>query len=525
MGNTESSTEPDKGNGTRVAPLRHPSPKGAPPMALQRKGSSFLDEPVIHKVTERGKARVRTGCDRGDEAEGDMLHYAVSEMQGWRSHMEDKHLLNPMISSNLQQKELLKDHHLFAVFDGHGGEFSSFFCGDNFVATLSEQKDWQNYLRLSSKGSSRKPATRDPVIGLALLKSALVATFLALDAKLLAAQRTRRKSQLYQLENAVYSVNGNTEHDVFDPGTLDYQQVIGFSNQVPPILLSNNALERSGSTGVVVLITPTHMLCANAGDARAILSKKGSVLPLSFDHKPSNDIELCRVEKDGGFVRMGRVDGALAVSRSFGDFTYKNCNGVNNASNKSARLPTDGRVTAHPDIIVYNREPAKDEFIVLACDGIWDRLTNKDCAYLVRSLLHEEGETDVGLICEEVMDTALELDSRDNMTCAVILFPAAQVTHTNNDSQRCCSSGVAKRRSIREQEWGADSTPAKRAQSRLEERRKKNRDMIAMQKAKNAKSQAQHRYAVRAAAAAASNAVMNRQRPPSRQGKKCMASF
>lgn len=34
--------------------------------------------------------------------------------------------------------------------------------------------------------------------------------------------------------------------------------------------------ERSGSTGVVVLITPDHILCANAGDSRAILSKRST---------------------------------------------------------------------------------------------------------------------------------------------------------------------------------------------------------------------------------------------------------
>merc|ERR1712086_607743 len=73
------------------------------------------------------------------------------------------------------------------------------------------------------------------------------------------------------------------------------------------------------------------------------------------------------------------------------------------------------------------------------------------------------------------------------------LFPAAQTAQVIDDSGRSRASGVAKRRIDREQSWGEDSTPAKRAQSRLEERRKKNREMIALQKSKNSKSQAQHR--------------------------------
>ena len=82
-------------------------------------------------------------------------------------------------------------------------------------------------------------------------------------------------------------------------------------------------MERSGTTGVIVLVTPHHILCANAGDSRAILARNGVALPLSFDHKPANDVETVRVDKSGGFVKNGHVDGDLAVSRAFGDFSYK----------------------------------------------------------------------------------------------------------------------------------------------------------------------------------------------------------
>lgn len=257
---------------------------------------------------------------------------------------------------------------------------------------------------------------------------------------------------------------------------------------------ANVPLERSGSTGVVVLVTPHHIICANAGDSRAILSKnKNEVLPLSFDHKPTNDVEVTRVEKDGGFVRAGRVDGDLAVSRSFGDFGYKFCNDKDIHSSSSPRSnpikipsePKDHRVTVQPDILVHTREPNKDEFLVLACDGIWDRLTNRDCSDLVRTLINDESETDAGLICEEVIDTSLELDSRDNMTCLLVVFPGANMSTevTNNTAS---SGGVMRRRLERERSWGHDSTPAKRALRRLDERRTKHREVLALNKAKMA---------------------------------------
>jgi len=41
-----------------------------------------------------------------------------------------------------------------------------------------------------------------------------------------------------------------------------------------------------GCTANVVLITPTKIITANAGDSRSILCRKGTSFPLSHDHKP-----------------------------------------------------------------------------------------------------------------------------------------------------------------------------------------------------------------------------------------------
>ena len=103
---------------------------------------------------------------------------------------------------------------------------------------------------------------------------------------------------------------------------------------------------------------------------------------MSFDLKPNNDTEVCCVERDGGFVRTKRVDGDLAASRGFGDFAYKNCPmdynncaasyGDSGSAATCASVSNDHHITFHPDIILHTREPNKDEFIVLACNGIWD---------------------------------------------------------------------------------------------------------------------------------------------------------
>jgi len=45
----------------------------------------------------------------------------------------------------------------------------------------------------------------------------------------------------------------------------------------------------TGCTANVVLITPTHIIVANAGDSRSVLCKEGKAIDLSFDHKPESE--------------------------------------------------------------------------------------------------------------------------------------------------------------------------------------------------------------------------------------------
>jgi len=45
------------------------------------------------------------------------------------------------------------------------------------------------------------------------------------------------------------------------------------------------------------------------GDSRAVASVSGRVIELSFDHKPSNELETKRIEAAGGWVEFNRVNG------------------------------------------------------------------------------------------------------------------------------------------------------------------------------------------------------------------------
>ncbi|KAI4864296.1 PP2C-domain-containing protein [Hypoxylon rubiginosum] len=174
--------------------------------------------------------------------------------------------------------------------------------------------------------------------------------------------------------------------------------------------------EVSGCTACCGLITSEKIFIANAGDSRSVLGVKGRAKPLSFDHKPQNEGEKARITAAGGFVDFGRVNGNLALSRAIGDFEFK----------KSAELaPEQQIVTAYPDVVAHEIGD-DDEFLVIACDGIWDCQSSQAVVEFVRRGIAAKQELDK--ICENMMDNCLASNSEtggvgcDNMTMVIVGF-------------------------------------------------------------------------------------------------------
>ena len=84
----------------------------------------------------------------------------------------------------------------------------------------------------------------------------------------------------------------------------------------------------AGCTANVVLITPTKIYIANAGDSRSALMKQSGSVCLSEDHKPSLKREEERILKSGSKIIDGRVNGNLNLTRAIGDFREKTVPGI-----------------------------------------------------------------------------------------------------------------------------------------------------------------------------------------------------
>jgi len=178
---------------------------------------------------------------------------------------------------------------------------------------------------------------------------------------------------------------------------------------------------QAGCTAVVCVMSEKELIVANAGDSRAVLCRAGKAIALSYDHKPNHDTERNRIVAAGGFVTdmhgQHRVNGNFNLSRAIGDLKYK--------SIKS--LPSkDQIITAEPDIITQQRS-AEDEFVIIACDGVWDCMTNQQCVDFVRERLTPARKPST--VVEELLDHCLAKDPKeaqgigcDNMTGIIVRF-------------------------------------------------------------------------------------------------------
>ncbi|KAJ4721546.1 putative Protein phosphatase-2c [Melia azedarach] len=141
----------------------------------------------------------------------------------------------------------------------------------------------------------------------------------------------------------------------------------------------------SGTTAVTLIKQGQYLVIGNVGDSRAVLGtrdKDDSLLAvqLTVDLKPNLPAEAERIRKCKGRVfalqdepEVARVwlpnndSPGLAMARAFGDFCLK-----------------DFGLISVPDIS-YRRLTDKDEFVVLATDGVWDVLSNKEVVDIVAS--------------------------------------------------------------------------------------------------------------------------------------------
>ena len=178
-------------------------------------------------------------------------------------------------------------------------------------------------------------------------------------------------------------------------------------DQVEKEILCNDEFEYQGSTAIAVLLHEGNdgvrtLLSANIGDSRAILSRNGRAIDLSRDHKPNDDKEKARILAMGEkiewdhYCKVHRVRN-LSLSRAIGD--------------RFAKPAVSGEV----EIQRFPVYDDKDEFILLASDGLWDVMTSQEVVSYVHKRLNAAPKDGADVTCEEDM-ASLKYLRRKNMS-------------------------------------------------------------------------------------------------------------
>lgn len=160
-----------------------------------------------------------------------------------------------------------------------------------------------------------------------------------------------------------------------------------------------------GTCCVSAWIRKGQLVVSNAGDCRAVMSREGTAEALTNDHRPSLESERERIEAQGAYVDccrgVWRIQGSLAVSRSIGDQHLKRW------------------VIADPETKTLQITP-DCEFLVLASDGLWDKVTNQEAVNLVRATNIDANLHDPSLACKKLAELSMRRGSTDDITVLVI---------------------------------------------------------------------------------------------------------
>lgn len=361
---------------------------------------AYLSSPIVDKETFEG--------------EGTTLKYGGSAMQGWRRTMEDAHIAEPALPNDPNTA-------LFGVFDGHGGSEVAKFCQKYLSNEMQKLKEFDD-------SSS--------------VEEALVRVFHRMD-EMLRDSKYAEELEHFKTKESNEEEDGGEEGD--GPGTMDALDLLKRVFQLKRFMGDGNAagasgaagatgsgpkadegqaepeevLVQAGCTAVVAVKRNNELWVANAGDSRGVLCRAGKAVALSEDHKPASEGERTRIIAAGGFLSdiggVCRVNGNLNLSRAIGDLKYKG----------NSELPAkDQIITAEPEICKISLMP-EDKFFVLACDGVWDVMSNQDCVDFVSQRL-EQGMTPVEA-ASALLDACLANDPKeargvgcDNMTAVVV---------------------------------------------------------------------------------------------------------
>lgn len=298
---------------------------------------------------------------------------AENKNAAYRAKMEDVHTY----VANFAEKP---DWGYFAIFDGHAGKQTARWCGNNLHTLL------ENEILATDAPSAGLDA---PPAHVGDVKNALNNAFVRAD-ELIEEQGSGSAGCTAAV--AVLRWETDTEIEPLEQVAPDEKPANSETSEPPFDFVPARHHRRM-------------LYTANVGDLRIVLCRGGKLFRLSYDHKASDANEITRIRDAGGLVVKNRVNGVLAITRLLGDSYVKN-------------LVTGRPFTTSTQIL------PEDDFLILACDGVWDVITDDDACKFVAEIFHNQRERnhreDPAIAAKRLCQYAIDKATTDNVTVMVV---------------------------------------------------------------------------------------------------------
>ncbi|UNI17234.1 Protein-serine/threonine phosphatase [Purpureocillium takamizusanense] len=306
-------------------------------------------------------------------------------------------------AADTAEREIVQsDNGYFAIFDGHAGTFAADWCGKKLHIILEDMIRKNPNVAVPELLDQTFTAVDAQLEKLPLKNSGCTAAIAVLrwedrvpsDRSVTGSLPIAPAAAAAAAKAANKAAAKANEHAQSEKDKEKEKEATTTVTEVDPRPSTDAAHARLKSSASRQRVLYT----ANVGDARIILCRGGRALRLSYDHKGSDENEGRRIANAGGLILNNRVNGVLAVTRALGDAYMKDL------------------VTGHPYTTETVIQPDLDEFIIIACDGLWDVCSDQEAVDLVRNM------QDPIAASKLLVDHALSRFSTDNLSCMIVRF-------------------------------------------------------------------------------------------------------
>ena len=338
------------------------------------------------------------------------------------------HAISAIYANSLASNQPMEDRHvvhtcpttgatMFTVIDGHGG----WWCGEHVKQQIS------SYVMSHLHNIS--------------IKVKLEENFDKLEDVDFTATPPQASSSVDDIKRQLQQSFISLDDDISQAALADVKQVgIGRSLESQRHILT----AFSGACVNTALLYGQDLYVANTGDCRCVLGQledgKWRAVPLSIDQAFENDDEVSRVKKahpgeEYTVIVHKRLLGGLMPLRSFGDAMYKWSKQQLNIIYQQVppNYLTPPYLTAEP-VMTHRKLDKQDKFVVIATDGLWERLSSDEVIDIVSKGLSSSDNVATSLLKQslgsddETVYKLLTVDPqysrwyRDDITIVVVVF-------------------------------------------------------------------------------------------------------